>query len=334
MPTAVPRGDAQTLAEPAVSVIVPVHNGGPAFLRCLESLQALDPPPLEILAVDDGGNDSSDTHAERLGFQLLRTPRQSGPATARNLGARAARGDLLFFVDADVTVAPDAIRRIRQACQDYPDAAALLGSYDDEPAAPGFWSQYKNLAHHYVHQHSSEDGCTFWGACGVIRRDVFHSLGGFDESYRRPSIEDIELGYRLKAAGQRIRLCKDLRVKHLKRWTAGSLLHTDFFCRALPWTELILRSGRFENDLNISRTARAKVALVGLLVLGLFWWPAVIVIAMALLVLDAPLLWFLCRKRGPWFTLRTVPWQWFSYGFSGLAFVIGVAKHLRRGGGW
>ena len=77
------------------------------------------------------------------------------------------------------------------------------------------------------------------------------ALGGFDEGYRQPSIEDIELGYRLKQAGHRIRLCKALQVKHLKRWSVVSLLKSDFFDRALPWTELILRDRRVINDLNL-----------------------------------------------------------------------------------
>src|SRR5437764_207629 len=82
---------------------------------------------------------------------------------------------------------------------------------------------------------------------GAALRAVFLLLGGFDEAYRRPSIEAIDLGYRMTAAGQRIRLCKDLQVKHLKRWGAFSLFCSDFFDRALPWTALIVRSGRFEN---------------------------------------------------------------------------------------
>jgi hypothetical protein len=72
---------------------------------------------------------------------------------------------------------------------------------------------------------------------------VFLSLGGFDERIPRPAMEDVEFGYRLQRAGHRIRLAKDLQVKHLKAWDARSLLLTDLFARAVPWTELILRDG-------------------------------------------------------------------------------------------
>lgn len=75
--------------------------------------------------------------------------------------------------------------------------------------------------------------------------------GGFDETYRRPSIEDIELGYRLKKVGHQIRRCKEIGVKHLKRWGIISMLKADFFYRTIPWTEVILRDRMFVNDLNI-----------------------------------------------------------------------------------
>ena len=65
-------------------------------------------------------------------------------------------------------------------------------------------------------------------------------MGGHDERYRRPCIEDIELGYRLRDAGHEIRLCRDLQVKHLKRWRLGDMLTTDLLKRAVPWTRLML----------------------------------------------------------------------------------------------
>jgi hypothetical protein len=65
-------------------------------------------------------------------------------------------------------------------------------------------------------------------------------LGGFDERYREPAIEDIELGYQLKSAGHNILLLKTLQVKHLKPWSTLGLLRADFIQPALPWSELIL----------------------------------------------------------------------------------------------
>jgi GT2 family glycosyltransferase len=292
-----------------------------------------------VIIVVDGGSDGSAALAEGLGMRVLQSPTRRGPAAARNLGARAAGGDVLLFIDADVLVPPTLIDRVVGFFHAHPEVAAVVGSYDDAPAATNFLSQYKNLLQHYVHQQSSEEGFTFWGACGAVRRDVFLALGGYDEGYRLPSIEDIEFGYRLKAAGHRVRVCKELQVKHLKRWTAASLFRSDFFRRALPWTRLILRAGRFENDLNISRASRLKVALVYAL-LGLFglacWRPALGVslaglVAGTLLALEVPLLRFFRRKRGLLFALRAIGWHWFSYFYSGVAFAVGLASSALRG---
>lgn len=316
-----------------VSVVVPVHNGGPAFALCLEHLLAARPAPDEIIVVDDGSTDGSDRVASRPGITLLRTGRRQGPAAARNFGACAARGDLLFFVDADVLV-PSSVLDVILPCFSGP-TDAVIGSYDDRPAAPNFLSQYKNLLHHYVHQNAAEEGFTFWSGCGVIRRHLFQWHGGFDERYGQPSIEDIELGYRLRAAEHRTRVCKQLQVKHCKRWNPVSLFRTDFFGRALPWTALILQTGRMHNDLNISRINRLRIALACLLlplVAAAGWWPPALAgvgcLIPALLVLDFPLLRFFYKKRGLLFAVQTVPWHWFSHVYSGAAFATGLARYL------
>jgi hypothetical protein len=147
-----------------------------------------------------------------------------------------------------------------------PELVALIGSYDDSPACPDFLSQYRNLMHHFVHQSSRQQASTFWSGCGAIRPELFLQHCGFDESYGRPAIEDIELGYRLQQAGCRIVLDRGIQVKHLKRWTLFDLVKTDVLDRGIPWTELILRDRRMPNDLNLQISQRISVALVFLLI--------------------------------------------------------------------
>jgi GT2 family glycosyltransferase len=319
----------------SVSVIVPVHNGGDRFRRCLESLRSTFPQPAEVIVAADGDTDGSWQLAEAFGFQVLKTASRGGPARARNLGASKAKGDILFFIDADVTLPRDAVTRVKAIFEQEPEVAALLGSYDDEPGETNFLSQYRNLLHHHVHQRGREEASTFWGACGAIRRDIFLTVGGFDERYREPSIEDIELGYRLKQAGHRIRLSKTLQVKHLKCWKVGSMLWTDVFVRALPWTELILRDRRFINDLNTDMAGRTSVVLVFVLLSSLFlsfWQPLALaatgVMAVILMAVNAPLYRFFLRKRGIRFTLQSIPCHWLYFLYSGTAFAVGTLRHF------
>ena len=104
-------------------------------------------------------------------------------------------------------------------------------------------SQYRNLLHHYVHQRGQIEASTFWGACGAIRRSVFEEVGGFDEERYPRCIEDIELGYRLRRAGHRIVLDKNLQGTHLKKWTLWSVIRTDVCCRAMPGRVSFSRRG-------------------------------------------------------------------------------------------
>jgi len=316
-----------------ISVIIPVRDGGLIFRRCLQGITEASPSSTEIIVVADGDTDGSWRVAEEFGVKVLRIPKPQGPARARNLGAQAAQGDILFFLDADVVIHPDAIRQVEATFRNDPQLTALFGSYDDEPGENNFLSQYKNLFHHYVHQISREEASTFWSGCGAIRRRVFLELGGFNEAYRKPCIEDIELGYRMKQAGHRIRLSKELRVKHLKRWNIRSLLKSDFFDRALPWTELVLRDRNFINDLNLRISSRLSVILIYVLLLtligGIWWnWSFGVAggLALMLFLINIPLYRFFFRKRNFGFMLGTIPWHWLYYFYSGLAFAIGFSR--------
>lgn len=325
----------QSSLRSTVTVIVPVYKGGELFKRCLASLLELVPSPLEVLVVADGDPDGSGDYAEARGVRVVRLNGPSGPAKARNAGARHANGTLLFFVDADVTVPFDTIGRIQELFREQAYPSAVIGSYDDTPADTQFVSQYRNLLHHYVHQQGSEQAWTFWGACGAIRTTVFRAVGGFDERYGRPCIEDIELGYRLRRAGYSVHLCKSLTVKHLKRWTLTGMIRTDVFDRALPWTELILTHRDLPNDLNLSVSARWSgllVLLFGASVLLLPWKPilggiSMCVTACGVVALNADLYRFYWTQRGILFALRALPLHALYYAYSSIAFAAGAARH-------
>ena len=317
-----------------ISIVIPVYNGGENFHKCLASIRDSLRPPDEIIVVADGDTDGSWQVANAFGAKVLRFPSPGGPARARNLGAKAAQTDIIFFMDADVMLHPDTLSLTEQRFQQSSELAALIGSYDDAPGATNFLSQYKNLFHHYTHQVSSDRASTFWGACGAIRRSVFESVGGFDENYRYPCIEDIELGYRLKRAHYSILLCKEIQVKHLKRWGPISLIKTDIGLRALPWTELILRDRQFNSDLNLSHTNRLSIifvfAVIGSLIASiLIHWLLLVALALALalVLLNINVYRFFYRKRGLLFTLQVIPWHWLYYFYGGAAFAYGTLKY-------
>ncbi len=253
---------------PLISVIIPVHNGGESLAHCLAAVSASDYSRYECLVVDDGSTDDSAEVAGRFATRVIELAHGPfGPAYARNRGAESARGDILLFIDADVMIRPDTLTKVLKRFDDRPHLAAVFGSYDDAPTGTGFLTQYKNLVHHCVHQQGREQASTFWSGCGAIQRSVFLQMDGFDEKrYTRPSIEDIDLGYRLRANGYSIMLDKEVQVTHLKQWSLRGLIQSDVVGRALPWTRLILEAKQLPDDLNLQTSQRVSALLaVGLL---------------------------------------------------------------------
>ncbi len=337
MDTETNRWNTPALAARDLTIIIPVAGYTSTFQRCLNAVKRLEPPPAECIVVVDGPYPESAAAAEAAGCRVIGLSANGGPARARNAGARAAGTSILFFVDADVELRPESVQDVIDVFNVHPEIDAMMGSYDDAPAAPGLISQYRNLLHHYVHQMGNSEASTFWGACGAIRRTIFLELGGFDESYRRPCIEDIELGYRLKGRGGRIRLEANVQVKHLKRWTLKSMLRADLLDRAIPWTELIVREKNFINDLNLTTSSRLSVALAWSVVpagvLGCVHPAAALWIPIALgglVVLNLPTYRFFVRVRGVWFTLGVFPLHTLYFLVSGLGFAIGQIKHWWR----
>lgn len=325
-------------ADPYISVIIPVHNGSGYIEECLEALRKSHFESFETIVVDDASTDDSREICRASGVKVVALDRQSGPGGARNEGARHARGEILLFIDSDVVVTENTLGQFADIFRGGPDICAVFGSYDDSPSAPDFVSQYRNLLHHFVHQRSSTDANTFWAGCGAVRRGVFEELGGFDaERFPRPSIEDIELGYRMREKGYGIMLAKDIQVKHLKHWKLGSVLRTDILNRAVPWSKLIIETKNMPRDMNLRMTDRVSTALTGLLfisalilvldIIGVFRVVMVgriaifaLFIAAALLILNRDVYGFFIRKRGLGFTLLAIPMHLFYYLYSGVSF--------------
>ncbi|MDR3623443.1 MAG: glycosyltransferase [Paludisphaera borealis] len=319
----------------SLSVVIPVYNGGRDFECCLRRLRDSDATDFEIIVVDDGSTDGSGALAESFGARVVRHDTPQGPAAARNLGAKLAQTPLVFFLDADVAVHRDTVSRILGRFRADPGLSALFGSYDDLPTAPGLVSQYRNLLHHFVHHQGvfvddARPAKTFWTGCGAIRRQDFLDHGGFDPGlYRRPAIEDIELGYRMTRAGLKIILARDVQGAHMKRWTLRNVIKTDIFQRGVPWMLLMKRSHVQETDLNVKPGQKVCVAAAGLLTLSLPMAPfrpwALVTVPLtflALVALNRDFYGLLARRRGWAFAIAAVPLHFAYFCCCGLSVVI------------
>ncbi len=320
----------------SLSIIIPAHNAGSTLKQCLDSVRA-STVPVEVVVVDDGSTDDTECiarQAEANGpLKFIRYEQNRGPAAARNIGARAAHGDILFFLDADIVMPRDTAERILREFEQEPAPDALFGSYQKDTAPQNFVSVYKNLLHHYTHQISSAEAATFCGGYGAVRREIFCALGGFDETYF--ALEDIEFGYRLHNAGYRIRLVKDLQFTHLKKYTLKGLLRSDIKNRAIPWTQLMLKHRIFRNDLNTKSNNVLSVVISYILLLAPLWawfvplgWWAATALLVLFVALNFDFLAFVTRERGLWFGAEAVAMTWFNYVYSGAGLLVGVGAYF------
>jgi hypothetical protein len=327
----------------ALSVIVPARNEAQRLPLSLSALLRSDLPreSWELIVVDDASGDDTAEVARRYADVVVELPgsRALGPAYARNRGCDAARGAVMVFVDADVCVHTDTLRKFDELFHDEPGIGAAFGSYDAIPAAPGVVSQYRNLLHHHVHQRSGGDAETFWAGCGAVRRTVFLDADRFDEwHYPRPQIEDVELGARIRALGHRIVLRPDIQATHLKGWTLAAVLRTDVLDRGVPWTRLLVQQGSVISaaTLNLKRMEKVKTALVwSAIIMAVLAWPthdvrwvmAATVPLLAVMLGSADLYWFLARVRGWGFALSAIPLHLLYYVTNGLSVCLGWLMH-------
>ncbi len=321
---------------PLLSVIVPVYNSPLELAQCLTALAESDYDDFEVIVVDDGSTPPVAPLVRTHGYTCHQIDGPGGPARARNRGAALAAGGYVVFIDADVCVHRHTLSRLAARFEAEPELDAVIGTYDDTPAVPTFLSQYKNLFHRFIHRRHAGPVSTFWSGCGAMRRDLFMAFNGFDETrYRRPAIEDIELGTWLSAAGYRIVLDAHIEVKHLKRWTFWGLLKADVIDRGIPWTRLMLRAGSMVRTLNVASDQRLSVGLVYaalVLVLAAAWWPPAVYgalgLSLVLTLVNLDFYRFFYDRRGLWFTLRVLPLHWLYFGYCGLSVVCGAWLHV------
>jgi GT2 family glycosyltransferase len=313
-----------------LAVIIPVYNSSRLLRETLIAVRSGTRSPDELIVVDDGSTDDSAEIAGYFGAQVIVMEANSGPAACRNHAALRCESDLLVFIDADTCVHADTIQMIERHFLHNPTLAAVIGAYDDTPRDPGLCSQYRNLSHCYVHREANRSALTFWSGCGGVRRSVFLAADGFDERFRRPSIEDIEFGYRISDGGSKILLDPSITVTHTKRWTIWNSIRTDIFDRGIPWMVLLLERGNVPDDLNIKKRHRVATGFTGLSIFCFgyafrspSWLIPAFLLAASAVCLDAGLLSFIYRKAGGRVLAMAVP----------MTFVQNVCKLIALVGG-
>lgn len=188
-------------ARPKFSIVVPAHHRLERLVDCLEGLARLnyDPEQYEVVVVDDG---SDPPIADQPKIQQCGLPLQCrflfqenrGPAAARNLGIREARGDWIALIDSDCVPDPNWLAELDHATAANPDA--IVGGYCDNGLPGNVYSTASHILLKYVYQAFNPDpkAATFFVTMNMaFRKDLFNQLGGFDAGFSLSAGEDRDL---------------------------------------------------------------------------------------------------------------------------------------------
>ncbi|MQS09551.1 glycosyltransferase family 2 protein, partial [Streptomyces alkaliphilus] len=265
-PAATPDGaalaDTAATERPLVSVIIPNHNYARTLPLCLRAVAEQSYPRVEIVVVDDGSTDDSPRIAEEFPCTLVRTS-NAGVSAARNTGVRHSTGSILFFLDSDIALRPDAVERAVDLLESDPRIGFVCGNYDDVPLIDDGWvERYKVLHGHHWRRRTAGDVRAAYFSLGAMPRAMYERAGPLDETLR--DTEDVEYGARL-APLARVVLDPAIVGRHDDDDRIGVLLRKQYR-RSVPLVALFADRHRARPDL--SDTAHRPLAVAGTALIG------------------------------------------------------------------
>lgn len=230
-------------------MIIPSYNSSDTIGKCILSVLNTKYPSLEIIVVDDVSTDGSPKIVEELCqeypevIKLIYHNTNSGPAKARNTGAKYAKGEYLFFLDSDTEMLPDALYNFSLRIK---NSDAVTGIYHYQPLNRGIAQKYKALFNYFFFSRKGIIEYEVFDASRAgIKTEVFKKMGGFHEGLRwGMDYESEEFGYRLCKKYKNL-LDPSIMVKHV--FPNIKELTKTYFLRVSLWMEVFLKRREFES---------------------------------------------------------------------------------------
>lgn len=244
-----------------ISVVIPVYNGEKILARCLNSLASQTVPrdQYEIVVVNDGSKDGTKTVVEGFNVTLLSQENQ-GPAAARNHGVNVARGDIVLFIDADCSAAPNWIEEMTKPFND-PTIIGVKGTYKTTQKA--LIARFVQIEYEEKYERMKKypyiDFIDTYSA--GFRKNVFQKYGGYNTSFPTATVEDQEFSFRLAKDGHKMLFQPDAFVYHLHQSTLWGYMRRKFWIAY--WKILVLKyhPEKFISDSHTPQTLKFQIFL-------------------------------------------------------------------------
>ena len=246
-----------------ISLIIPCYNCEKTIVNCIESAFKGRVVPQEIILVDDMSTDNTLQSLKKLKKKykkiiIINTKVNSGPATARNVGAKKAKSNFLFFVDSDVELDKDTIKIFKENCAKYD---AIVGIYKENPLNNNISSFYKCVFYFYLFNNKEVASYDqFSASCSGISTKVFFDLGGYDEWFKPGcDLENEEFGHRIVKNNYKMVLMPKIQVAH--HFPHFFKMMKTFYFRTSLWMEMFLVRRKFSSTAGTSGMGLACVSL-------------------------------------------------------------------------
>lgn len=237
----------------SIRIVVPTYNSQRSIAGCLDAIYASSYKDFEVVVVDDGSADRTVEIVAKYPCRLIKFDANRGAACARNAGTADSGKDYFLFIDSDVMIEKDTLRKLIERARSE-KVEAVIGCYTKLPLSPCLFSIYHNLFQYFyffrnTSLHSDKSGANiFWTGCGLVEAAAFNDVGGFCENVEGASTEDGIFGYELRKKGYRIYVDMDIAVPHDHRYSFLQLTR-NYFRRATNLSQTMFIS-RPDKQLN------------------------------------------------------------------------------------
>ncbi len=184
------------------SIIIPTFNAAKTIADTLKSVFNSVYRNFEVIIIDDCSTDNTIKICKDFSTKIIELKENRGPAFARNEGVRNSKSEILIFLDSDVVFPQNLFNDMLSYMRNQPNIAGVGTISSPVPLNQNFYSKYFALKEYQILVellHGKRCACVSFicTRCGCLRRSVFEEMGGFNESYKKPSIEDFEFSTRM-----------------------------------------------------------------------------------------------------------------------------------------
>ncbi len=320
-----------------LSIIIPNHNGESTIGKCLEAAYGNMPPDVEVVVVDDCSSDNSVDVIKKFSCKLIRLEAHRGASAARNGGAQAAGGEVLFFIDSDCLLTEGTLKTALETYKQHPNAL-IGGTYTPLPYDRDFFSKFQSVFVNYFEGAMTPSPDYIATHAMLIRKGLFLESGGFREDFL-PIIEDVDFSHRMRRGGMRLVMNPALQVRHIFGFSLWKSLK-NAFRKSFYWTKYSIgNKDLFRDSGTASIGLKANVGLQFLtaclfalyLISQSAFLPAVSGVLFGLnLFISRGFVRALWKADGPLFAIKAMAYYTTLYAAAvGLGGVVGVLRCIR-----